>query len=321
LNLDELNSLVQRLIATQEKLREKQNDYEKTKAAAAQESRETERLKKLALVSGKSFDASAASEKAPVEKVESEISELRNNEAELEKQIAKGISELKLPIKDPNPRISEGNAIFDFEGKTYDDAIDYLKATLSMKQQQLVIDNVVFHGDKVTVVGKSDAAEATDCLMNAAKSIWALGSIMLGKTSEEMIKAIDSLRASTHRQLWEFLGERGAVSLETAYESFGLTDDAGKKRARTFYSQLESRSKPPLAIGDGRGNFQLTIYGRLVWASYKKTGGVSEPTEKPRVRSPEAQETEKGQPTEATRKPSQTALQNFMEKVLLKEGE
>jgi len=321
LDLGGLNSLVQRLNATREKLREKQSDYEKTKAVAAQESRETERLRKLALVAGKPFDSSATSEKAPVEKVESEISELKTNEAELEKQIAKGISELKLPIKDPDPKISEGNAIFDFEGDIYNDAIDYLKLKLSMKQQ-LMIDNVVFHGDKVIVVGKPNAAEATDCLMNAAKSIWALGSIMLGKTSEEMGKVIDFLRASKHKQLWEFLGERGTVSLENAYENFGVTDGAEKKRTRTFYSQLESRLEPPLATGDGRGSFQLTIYGRLVWASYKKTCGIPEQSvEESRARIPEAQGAEKEPPTEAMRKPSQTALQNFMEKVLLKEGE
>lgn len=321
MNLGDLNSLVQRLNATREKLRQKQKDYEKTKAVAAQESRETERLKKLALVAGKSFDSSSASEKAEVEKVESEIGVLKTNEAELEKQIAKGIAELKLPIKDPHPKISEGNAIFDFEGETYNDAIDYLKLTLNMKQQ-LVIDNVVFHIDKAVVIGKSDAAEATDCLMNAAKSIWALGSIMLGKTSEELKEVIDFLKASKYKQLWEFLGGRGTVSLENAYENFGYTDEAEKKRARTFYSQLESRLKPPLAAGDGRGNFQLTIYGRLVWASYKKTCGISkESGEKREVHISEAQEVGKVRPTEATRKPSQTALQNFMEKVLLDEGE
>jgi hypothetical protein len=320
LNLGDLNSLVQKLNIVREKLEEKKKQEERAKEFIHQETTESERLKKLSLIAGKSFDVNALPESARVKEVEAEVSKLKTEEMELEKQIAEGISELKFPIKDPNPEVSEGNATFYFEEGLYDNAVDYLRLTLSMKQQ-LTIDNVVFHSDKIVVRGKSKAVDATDCLENAAKSIWALGSIMLGKVSEEMKETIGFLNRSKYKQLWEFLGPRGALSLQNAYENFGLTGDTEKKRARTFYSQLESRLAPPLATGDGKGNFQLTIYGRLVWASYKKLCDVQEEKAEKSEHISEAQEVEKVKPTETTRKPSQTALQNFMEKVLLDEGE
>jgi len=323
LNLSDLNSLVQNLNAIQEKLKEKQKEQEKVKEITYQESRETERLKKLSLVVEKPFDLKAIPEKAPVEEVGVEISKLKTEEMDLEKQIAQGISEFKFPIKDPNPEISEGNATFYFKEGAYENVIDYLKAALNMKQQ-LVIDNVVFYADKVVIRGKSDADEATDCLTNAAKSIWALGSIMLGRVSEEIKKTIDFLSRSKYKDLWEFLGPRGTISLSDAYKNFGYGDETKKKNARTFYSQLESRLAPPLTTGDGKGNFQLTIYGRLVWASYKKTCSI--PAEKAEESEhisevQEVKDVEKAKPTETTKKPSQTALQNFMEKVLLDKGE
>lgn len=316
MNLGDLDSLVQKLKAIQEKLREKQEEQEKTKESAHQTSREAERLKKLSLVAGKSFDLETAPKKTGVKEIEAEISKLKTDEMGLEKQIAKGISEVKFPIKSPTPEISEGNAIFHFEEGVHENATDYLKLTLSMSKQ-LTIDNVVFLADKIVVRGKSKANEATDCLINAAQSIWALGSIMLGKPSGEMRKTIDSLDKSKYKHLWEFIGSRGSISLLMAYENFGLTDEIEKKRTRTFYSQLESLRTPPLAMGDGKGKFQLTMYGRLAWASYKKTCAISEEKKEEAERVLEVKGVEKAQPRETTKKPSQTALQNFMEKVFL----
>jgi hypothetical protein len=314
-----LNALVQNLNALREKRKEKQKEQEKAKESTYQRSRETERLKKLSLVAGKSFDLRDTPEETRTQEVESEINKLTAEEVELEKRIAKGIAEMTFPIKDPNPEISEGNATFNFEEGVYDNALDYLKLALGM-QQQLIIDNVVFHANKIVVKGKSKADEATDSLMNATQSIWCLGSIMLGKITDEMRKTIDSLNKSKYKHLWEFLGPRGTISLQNAYENLGLTSDTDKKNARTFYSQLESRSTPPVATGDGKGNFQLTVYGRLVWASYKKMSGIPDERveEHEQIAGGQAKEL---QPTEKTRKPSQTALQNFMEKVLLDEGE
>jgi hypothetical protein len=320
LNLSDLNSLVQKLNAIREKLREKQEEQEKAKELSYQKSKETERLRKLSLVVEKPLDLKSVSEKNLVEEVEVEISKLKAEEMELEKQIAQGVSELKFPIRNPNPEISEGNATFYFEDGVYENAIDYLRLALSMKQQ-LVIENVVFYTDKIVIKEKSETDEATDCLTNAAKSIWALGSIMLGKVSEEMRKTIDFLNKSKYKQLWEFLGPRGTISLQNAYENFGYVDATEKKNARTFYSQLESRQTPPLATGDGKGNFQLTIYGRLAWASYKKTYDIPEDKAKEHEHISGAQEVEKEKPTETARKPSQTALQSFMEKVFLDKGE
>lgn len=320
LNLGELDSLVQKLNTIQENLKEKQTEREKAKRLGQQTKREIDRLKKLSLIAGKSFDLEAIPKKAPAKEIEAEISKLKVEEIELEKQIAKGISEVKFPIKNPNPEISKDNAIFYFEEGVHENAINYLKHSLSISKQ-LEIDNVVFHTDKIVVKGKSEADEATDCLANAAQSIWALGSIMLGKVPKEMRKTIDSLNKSRYKQLWEFIGLRGRASLENTYETFKLTDETEKKRARTFYSQLESLRKPPLTTGDGRGNYQLTMYGRLVWASYKKTYAVREEKIEEAERVSEVQEVENVQHRETAKKPPQTALQNFMEKVLLEEGD
>ena len=320
LDFSELDSLVQKLNTIQENLKEKQKEREKAKEFGNQRKREAERLKKLSLIAGKSFDLEAVPEKTQVKEIEAEISKLKTDKIELEKQIAEGISKVKLPIKNPNPEISKGNAIFYFEKGVHENAINYLKRSLSMTEQ-LGIDNVIFHADKIVVRGKSEADGATDSLMNATQSIRALGSIMLGKVSEEMRKTIDFLNKSKYKDLWEYIGPKGSISLQKAYENFGLTNETEKKRARTFYSQLESRLTPPLATGDGKGNFQLTIYGRLVWASYKKTCAIPEEKTEEAERVSEAQEVEEAQPTETTRKPSQTALQNFMEKVLLEEGD
>jgi len=304
----------------QENLKEQQTERERAKTLGDQRKRELERLKKLSLITGKSFDSEVTPEKAQVKAMEAEISKLRVNEMELEKQIAKGISEVKFPIKNSNPEISGGNALFYFEEGIYENAINYLKQSLSMSEQ-LVIDNVIFHSDKIVIKGKSKADEATDCLANAAQSIWALGSIMLEKVPKEMRITIDSLNKSKYQQLWEFIGQRGSISLENAYETFKLTEEKEKKKARTFYSQLESLRTPPLAKGDGMGYYQLTTYGRLVWASYKKTYAVQEEKIKEGEQILDIQEVEKVQHRETTRKPPQTALQNFMEKVLLDEGD
>jgi len=319
LNLRDLETLVQNINAIREKRKEKQKEQEKTKESTYQRSRETERLKKLSLVAGKSFDLRDASEETRTKELESEINDLSAEEMELEKRIAKGISEVTFPIKDPNPEISEGNATFHFEEDTYKNAIDYLKFALSMKQQ-LIIDNVVFHADKIVVKGKSGPDEATDSLMNAAQSIWSLGSIMLGKIPDEMREAIDSLKESKYKHLWEFLGSRGNISLQDVYENFRYTSETDTKNARTFYSQLESRFKPSVVTGDGKGSFELTVYGRLVWASYKKTCGISDEKVEDREQISGGL-VEEPQLTEKARKPSQTALQNFMEKVLLDKGE
>jgi len=320
LNLGDLDSLVQKLKAIQENLEEKQKEQEEAKKSAYQRNMEAERLKKLSLVAGKSFDLEAVHEKAQVTEIEAEIIRLKTDKMKLEKQIANGISEVKFPIKNPNPEISKGNAIFYLEEGAHENAISYLKRSLSMREQ-LVIDNVVIHADKIVVRGKSKADEATDCLANVAQSIWALGSIMLGKIPKEMIKTIDFLKKSKYKHLWEFIGPRGSVSLKKTYENFKLTNETEQKRARTFYSQLESIRTPPLATGDGKGKFQLTIYGRLVWASYKKTCAIPEEKTEEAERVSEVQEVEEAQATQTTRKPPQTALQNFMEKVLLEEGD
>lgn len=320
MDLSELDSLVQKLNTIQENLKEKQKEREKAKEFGNQRKREAERLKKLSLIARKSFDLEAVPEKTQVKEIEAEISKLNTDKMELEKQIAEGISKVKLPIKNPNPEISKGNAIFYFEKGVHENAINYLKRSLSMTEQ-LKIDNVLFYADKIVIKGKSEADEATDSLMNAAQSIWALGSIMLGKVPNEMRETIDSLNKSKYQRLWEFLGSRGSTSLENTYENFKLMDETEKKKARTFYSQLESRRTPPLATGDGKGKYQLTMYGRLVWASYKKTYAVREEEIEEAERVSEVQEVEKVQPRETTKKPSQTALQNFMEKVLLEEGD
>lgn len=316
LDLSDLDSLIQKLNTIKENLKEKQKEQEQAKEFGNQRKREAARLKKLSLIAGKSFDLEAVTEKIQVKEIETEINKLNADEIELEKQIAEGISKVKFPIKNPNPEISKGNAIFYFEKGVHENAINYLKRSLSMSEQ-LEIDNVIFHADKIVVRGKSEADEAIDSLMNAAKSIWALGSIMLGKIPKEMRKTIDSLNKSKHKELWEFIGPRGSTSLESTYENFKLTDEIEKKRARTFYSQLESLRTPPLTTGDGKGNYQLTMYGRLVWASYEKTYAVREGA----GRVSEVQELGKVQPRETKKKPSQTALQNFMEKVLLEEGD
>jgi len=319
LNLRDLDSLVQSLHTVREKRREKQTEQEKIKESVSERSKESERLKKLSLVTGKSFDITDATEGTRVKAIESEITKLATGETELEKQIAKGISELTFPIKDPNPEISEGNATFSFEEGMYNNAIDYLKLALNMKEQ-LIIDNVVFYTNKIVVKGKSTPEEATDSFVNSVQSFWSLGSVMLGKITDEMKKIIDSLKVSKYKPLWEFLGQRSTISLRNAYENFGYTSETDQKNARTFYSQLESRSKPPVVTGDGKGNFQLTVYGRLVWASYKKTCGI--PDEKMEDREQiSGGQVKEPQPTEKARKPSQTALQNFMEKVLLDKGE
>lgn len=320
MNLADLDSLVQKLKILQQKLEEKQKEREKAKRLLYKRGRKAERLKKLSLVAGKDFDLEAVSEKVQVEEVEAEISKLKTEEMELEKKTAKGISEVKFPIRTPDPEISKGNAIFLFEEGVYENAIDYLKHILSMSEQ-LIIDNVVFQANKIVVRGKPKADEATDCLANAAQSIWALGSIMLGKIPEEMRKTIEFLSRSKYKHLWEFIGPRGSVSLKTTYDNFKLTNETERKRARTFYSQLESLRTPPLATGDGKGEFQLTIYGRLVWASYKKTCAIPEEKTEEAERISEVQEVEEAQPAGEIRKPSQTALQNFMEKVLLDEGD
>lgn len=320
MDLLDLNALVQNLNSAREKRRAKQDEQKKVKESADQRSRETERLKKLSLITGKSLDSRDATGEARAKEVELEINKLMAEETELEKQIAKGISELTFPIKDPvNPEISEGNVIFIFEEGMYDLAIEHIKLTLSMKEQ-LIIDNVVFYPNKILVKGKSQVDEATSSLLNAVQSIWSLGSIMLGKIPDEMKETIDSLKESKYSHLWEFLGQLGTVSIQDAYNQLGYTSETDKKNTRTFYSQLESRFKPPIVTGDGRGSFQLTFYGRLVFASYRKSCGISgEKAEDgeliPGGRVDEAQSTQKA------RKPSQTALQNFMEKVLLDKGE
>jgi len=320
LKLSELNSLIQKLNALHEKLEEKRTEQEQAKKLVHERKKEAERLKKLSLVTGKTYDLETEAEKTKAKEVEAEISNLESTAPKLEEQIAKGISEVQFPIKNKNPEISKDDAIFYLEEGDHESAINYLKRSLSMSEQ-LAIDNVVFYADKIVVRGKSEADEATDSLMNAAQSIWALGSIMLGKVSEEMRETIDSLKESKYKHLWEFIGPRGTISLQKAYENFKLTDEKEKKRARTFYSQLESLRKPPLATGDSKGNFQLTTYGRLVWTSYKKICAIPEEKTEEAERVLEEQKVKEIQPTETIRKLSQTALQNFMEKVLLEEGD
>lgn len=320
LKLSELDSLVQKLNTIQDKLKEKWIEQEQAKKLGSRKNREAARLEKLSLITGKSFDLEATPEKIQVKEVEAEISKLNAEVIELEKRISEGIPGVKFPVKNPTPEVSKGNAIFFFEEGVYENAINYLKQALSMSEE-LEIDNVVFRSDKIVVRGKSEVDEATDSLMNAAQSIWALGSIMSGKVPKEMRETISSLNQSKHKQLWEFIGSRGNISLENTYENFKLTDATEKKRARTFYSQLESLRTPPLAIGDGKGNYQLTMYGRLVWTSYKRTYAVPEEKIEEAERVSEVQEVGKEQPREPTKKPSQTALQNFLEKVLLKEGD
>lgn len=314
MNLSDLDSKVKELSALRESLKEKLEEKEKTKDLAHQRSIEAERLKKLSLLAEKPFDVP---EVTLDKEIEAEATRLESEITKLEGQIAEGISELKFPFKSPDPEITNGNAIFHFREGSYENAIDYMKLALNMKQQ-LIIDNVVFDIDKIEVRGKSDADVATDCLMNAAQSIRTLGSIMLGKVSEEMKTTIDFLNSSTHKKLWEFLGLRGTITLQNAYENFGYTTESEKKRARTFFSQLESRSKPPLATGDGKGSFNLTIYGRFVWTSYRKQYAVPEDKAEEHISETPVKEP---QPQETAKKPSQTALQNFMEKVLLDEGE
>lgn len=300
-------------------MEEKRAGAEQSKKLAHERKKEAERLKKLSLVTGKTYDLEAISEKTQMKEITAEISKLKLEEIELEKQIAKGISELEFPTRSPNPEISKGDAIFYLEEGELQNAINYLKSSLNMREH-LTIDNVVFHADKIVIKGKSKADQATDSFFNATQSIRALGSIMLGKVPEEMKKTIESLNRSKRRHLWEFIGSKSRISLKNVYENFRLTNETEKKRARTFYSELESRLSPPLVTGDGKGSFQLTIYGRLVWASYKKTCAIpEEKIEAERVS--EAPELEEAQPTETTRKPSQTALQNFMEKVYLEEGD
>lgn len=321
MKLSKLDSLIQKLNAVQKKVEEKRTEQEQAKKFVHERKREAERLKKLSLITGKTYDLEAVSEKTKTREIAAEISKLKADEMELEKQIAKGISELKFPTRSPNPETSKGDAVFYLDEGDHENAINYLKSSLNMREH-LTIDNVVFYPDKIVIRGKSKADGATDCLKNAAQSIWALGSIMLGKVPEEMRHTINSLIKSKYKHLWEFIGPRGSISLKKTYENFKLTDETEQKRARTFYSQLESLRKPPLATGNGKGNFQLTMYGRLVWASYKKTCAVpEEKTEEEAERVSELQEVEEVQRQETTKKRSQTALQNFMEKVLLEEGD
>jgi hypothetical protein len=319
LELRDLNALVQNLNSIRERRKEKQNEQKKAEVTADQQNKEAERLRKLSLITGKSFDSGDARGETRSASVESDIKELIAEETKLENQIATGIAELKFPIKDKDPEISDGNAIFSFEEGVYDPAIDYIKLSLSMKEQ-LTIDNVVFYPNKILIKGKSQAGEATGDLLNAVQSIWSLGSIMLGKIPDQMKETIDSLKESKYNYLWEFLGRLGNISLQEVYRNFKYESEADKKNARTFYSQLESRFKQPIAIGDGKGNFQLTFYGRLVFASYRKSRGIS--GEKVEEREQTSSDQVKGpQPKEEARKPSQTALQNFMEKVLLNKGD
>ena len=320
LNLNELDSLIQALNANREKLKEKQDELKQCEKLVDEKRAEVDRLKKLALISERSFDSDIVSEKTQREEIETEINNLQTETRELEKQIAKGITEIKFPIKDPKPEISKGDAIFCFEEDTHEDSINYLRSAFNMTKR-LVIDNVLFCPDRIVVMGTSELHGATDCLLHATQTIWALGSIMLGKEPGEIKNTLDFLRRSKYKHLWEFIGSRVKISNEDVYSNFGLKDETERKRARTFYSQLESRLTPPPVTGDGKGNFQLTTYGRLVWASYKKKTYAIPKEEKERVESVlEVQEAEKIESEETTEQPTQTALQNFFEKVLLKEG-
>ena len=320
MNLSELDSLIQTLKANREKIREKQDELKRLEKLIDKKRAEVDRLKKLSLISGKSFESNIVSEKTRREEIETGINNLQTKALELEKEVAKRIAEIKFPIKDPTPEISKGDAVFYFEENTHEDSIDYLKSAFNLKER-LVIDNVLFYPDRIVVMGTSELDEATDRLLHATKAIWALGSIMLGKEPDEMRKTLDFLKRSKYKHLWEFIGPRGKVSNEEVYSSFGLVDEIEKKRARTFYSQLESRLSPPLVTGDGKGNFQLTTYGRLVWASYKKICAVSKAKAEQVEQASEVQEEEKIEFEEMKKEQTQTALQNFFTEVLLSEGD
>lgn len=271
MNFNEINKLAQMIIEKGELKEQKLNQLAQLKSKFKNASKEAERLRKLARVTGKTYEEPIVELEKQIKDLETEISKVDNQISSIELQIANGLQELTVDVNH-KPEITAEKAIFKYTLGSCEKAILYLKQKLSFTEQ-LNLDGVIFWPEHVEILGADDAFEATEQFVKAVNTLRIFGSLMGGKEPASIQSCREYLHKSKHRLVWELLASAGKITLKTIFEQLTVKDSEEKRRIRSFLSDLQKRELSPFA-GDGRGTFWLTTFGKQVKLSYEATYSV-----------------------------------------------
>ena len=268
MDLIEIEKLTQTAFEKRRVKEQKSKQLSELKAKFEDASKEAERLRRLAQVTGKSYEAPAIELQKQLNDLETEISNIDSQLSTIEQQIANGLEDLTVDVN-LAPEITPEKAIFKYTEGSCENAINYLMQKLSFTEQ-LDVDGVVFRPSCVEILRATNALDATEQFVKAVNTLRVFGGLMSGKEPEAVQLCREFLHKSKYRHVWELLATAGRVTLKEIFDRFNIGDSEEKKCIRAFLSDLQKRELSPIA-SDGRGTFWLTTFGKQVKIRYEAT--------------------------------------------------
>ncbi|RLE60325.1 MAG: hypothetical protein DRN53_06280 [Thermoprotei archaeon] len=230
---------------------------------------EAELLSQLAEVTGEEYEAPQA-RLEELEKLKQRYASLQKEIGKLKKDVIMCLSELKVPIDYDRIEVTQDRCILPYKGgEKYESAIQILREFLSFgKEEDINIDGVIFKPDGIIVTDIGDRRTALKRFINAVKAIWLLGQQFQGKVAPEVEDIAKRFYNSKNRRIWEKLAELGKANPATIATELGM--NAKQVNDALYNWTRPGKFKTPPIIRDGKGNYLLTTFGRLVWQYYRQ---------------------------------------------------
>lgn len=278
LNLSELSKLASEIKQIQAGISQTSNKRITFEEEYKKAIKDLERYKLIEDITGKQIVKSLDEIKSKLEEKQNELQEYLDRKDSIEKQMDKGLSELRIQLS-PDPKLNNGIAIFKLEESEVKQALDWLKELLGM-EKELKITDVIFEQDKITVMNVKDEAEATRKLAQTVKTLRQLGKSKLGESSPAVIAIVNFVKKSKYQKVWEILADRGSIENKEIYNIIQATTRKDRVRVTAFLNKLK---KHGVTTSNAKGRHTLTLLGKIVRLHYSK----HEPIVRSQTASPE----------------------------------
>jgi len=268
MKLAELDVLIEGLHKKEQELETKHSEAEKARSMQSERELKQGLLEKYANITGEPVEG-VTEECDVLKKLEADIKGVKEEIIRAKSEVSQAIENITFPIDYENAKINKNTVTYKFK-----DGNDYLSIKYLIEEMgidnTLEIDGVKFLPNMIVVQGVSTENDAVERLCKAVCVIKTYGSVAQGKETPEIKRMREWLSKSKYREYWEILAMHGQISLSKIYKQSGITDKKKQSLIKQFFVDLRHKHGVSPLGSDGHGNYWLTRFGKLVWASYQR---------------------------------------------------
>ncbi len=294
------------------KLNERLNEI---KILELEKTSEEEILSKIALLRGEKY--APKDNQDNITEIENQINEISKTTNGLENSLFGNLKNVILDIPLDIPQIGESQSTLLFENGKYSHFTEVIAPLVGLTKC-ILIDDVEFHEDKITVNNVTSANDVVEKIFEFIKNLGRLASIKMNETDVEIMEIVEIIYGLKSKEIWEATEGIKDFSYRDIYEKLGLTDAGDKKDTRNFILNLETTLKDKYPFNKkGNGVFEFNFLGLLVWNAYVKKYGVNTSISVDNGKREELMKEEQNN-TIKDESPKQESMNGFMEEDLKK---